>query len=77
MVIEKKQQTRDTGYYSCGSLIDRRRYNMPSSLPSQPVSLNNPVTSHTGSAQVSSTWETRPLIKTGPSYGNVLIDSNT
>lgn len=74
MVIEKKQQTRDTGYYSCGSLIDRRRYNTASSSPPRPVASNNPntnVTSQTVNAQNPPTWETRPLIRTGSSYGNV------
>lgn len=68
MVIEKKQQTRDTGYYSCGSLIDRRRYNTASSSPPLANASNNPntnVTGQTGSTQSSPTWETRPLIRTG------------
>ncbi|XP_037810335.1 rab-like protein 3 isoform X1 [Lucilia sericata] len=79
MVIEKKQQTRETGFYSSGSLTDRRRYNTASSSSPQgsPTIIATANICGSGSNYSSPVGDIRPTAKMQPAYGNVLMDSNS
>lgn len=78
MVIEKKHQTRETGYYGSGPLIDRRRYNNTSSYPQvNPTIITTANICGTSSAQISQLGDSRPPARSVPPYSNILMESNT
>ncbi|XP_065363603.1 rab-like protein 3 isoform X2 [Calliphora vicina] len=78
MVIEKKQQTRDQGFYSSGSLTDRRRYNTASSSPQgSPTIISTANICGSGSLHSPPIGDTRPPARSMPAYGNILMDSNS
>ncbi|KAM7350112.1 rab-like protein 3 isoform 2-T2 [Cochliomyia hominivorax] len=78
MVIEKKQQTRETGFYGSGSLIDRRRYNTTSSSPQgSPTLISTSNICGSSSGFNSPINDSTPTTRAVPAYGNILMDSNT
>lgn len=82
-VIEKKQQTREAGYYCSGSVIDRRRYNTGSTSPhGSPTITTTTTTSSTvsggGNSQTSPLLETKqPPVRSATSFGNILMEPNS